>query len=214
MTRRTESAANLWFANPGMAALLADLRRVLRGCETILDVGCGWASPLRYLCDGRLTGLDGYAPSLEKAKELRTHDEFLLGDVREVGGQLAARKFDAVVAMDVIEHLTKPDGHKMLAGMESLATKCVVIFTPNGFVPQHSHDGDLQEHLSGWDPAEMRQAGYEVCGMHGPKGLRGEKAALKYWPRPFWSLVSIAAHYTYTRSCPEKAFSIFCVKRF
>jgi len=101
----------------------------------------------------------------------------------------------------------------MLEAMEQLATKRVVIFTPNGFIPQQSKNGDLQEHLSGWLPEEMRQRGYTVTGMHGPKGLRGEYASLKYRPKAFWGVWSVAAHYLHTRRHPEKSFSIFCCKK-
>jgi len=213
MARNPESTAKLWLTNPSMAALLSELRQTLAGCQTVLDVGCGDASPLRYLRSAKLTGLDGFAPSLQRALQAKTHDEFQQGDVREVSCLLSGRRFDAVVALDVIEHLTKEDGRKMLAGMESLAAKRVVIFTPNGFIPQRSQNGDLQEHLSGWEPEEMRQLGYKVLGMNGPKSMRGEYARLKHRPRAVAGLVSLAAHYLRTRSHPESAFSIFCVKQ-
>jgi hypothetical protein len=207
---------NSWAAgckNPALAALLQELRRNLEGCETILDVGCGESSPMRFLAAGRLVGIDGYAPALERAQQRRTHDEYILGDVRLAGEILKGRVFDAVVALDLIEHLPKTDGLQMLASMERLARKQVIVFTPNGFVSQRSQNGDLQEHLSGWTPDEMRARGYSVFGMHGPKSLRGEYARLKYRPRPFWGLVSVFGHYAYTRTRPERAFSIFCCKR-
>ena len=213
MSRKEFNAFQEGLRNPAAGVLVRELQQALQGCQTVLDLGCGWNSPAKYLRACHLVGMDGYQPDLEKAQDNKTHDEFVLGDVREAEKFFPDRRFDACIAMDVIEHLTKEDGWRMLKSMEKLATKRVVIFTPNGFVPQISEDGNLQQHLSGWEVSEMRQAGYEVCGMHGPKGLRGEKAALKYWPRPFWSLVSVAAHYFYTRQQAEKAYSIFCVKK-
>lgn len=199
--------------NPAAAVLVRELQKAVQGCQSVLDLGCGWNSPAKYLRDCHLIGVDGYEPDLEQARAKGTHDELFLGDVREAEKLFPNRRFDACIAMDVIEHLTKEDGWRMLKSMERLATKRVVIFTPNGFMPQTSEDGNLQQHLSGWEVQEMRQAGYEVCGMHGPKSLRGEKAALKYWPPPLWSLVSVAAHYLFTRRHPEKSFSIFCLKQ-
>lgn len=206
---------SLWrssLTNPALWTLIREVSAVLRGCRTVLDVGCGSCSPLRFLEQVRLVGVDGYAPALEQAARLGTHDEYVLGDVREVGGLFKARHFDACVALDLIEHLPKEGGWRLVEQMESLAARRVVIFTPNGFVPQHSRDGDLQEHLSGWTAQEMREKGYRVVGMGGPKAWRGEYHRIKYRPRTFWALVSILTHYTHTHSRPEKSAAILCVK--
>jgi len=194
-----------------VVALLRELSAELRNCQSVLDIGCGDSSPMRFL-DSRLhlTGVDGYAPALEPARKLRTHDEFFLSDVRKVGELFPTRRFDACAALDVIEHLTKEDGLRLLESMEKLATKRVIIFTPNGFVSQHSHDGDLQEHLSGWTAEEMRARGYRVLGMYGPKSLRGDYNSVKYKPRAFWVLVTLGMHFLHTRTRPEKSASIFC----
>jgi Methyltransferase domain len=198
--------------NPSLSMLLGELTSSLRDCQTILDVGCGCPSPLRVLQGVHLVGVDGYGPALEQARRLRSHDEYFLRDVREIGELMRSRRFDACVALDVIEHLEKEDGLRMLRSMEHLAARRVIIFTPNGFVPQQSQDGNLQEHLSGWTPEEMRALGYRVVGMYGPKRLRGQHARIKYTPRPFWVLVSLAAHYLHTRAHPEKAAAILCLK--
>jgi SAM-dependent methyltransferase len=212
MTRSHHRLLGAAATNPSLLALMHEIRRSLKGCETVLDVGCGELSPLRFVHGVQLVGVDGYAPAVERARQRGTHDEYVLGDVKGLGTLFPVRRFDACVALDVIEHLPKEDGWRMLEGMERLATKRVIIFTPNGFVPQHSKDGDLQEHLSGWLPDEMRARGYIVVGMHGPKSLRGEYARLKHRPKVFWGLVSVLAHYLHTRRRPEKAFSLFCCK--
>jgi len=199
-------------ANPSLIMLVRELRCVFNDCSTVLDVGCGNWSPVRFLEGARLTGLDGYGPALEEARKNRTHDEYISGDVTRISELFPTRKFDACVALDVIEHLHKEEGWRMVDEMERLANKRVVIFTPNGFVPQKSQDGDLQEHLSGWTADEMRSRGYRVLGMYGPKKWRGEYHRIKYHPQPLWVLLSMLAHYTHTRSHPEKAAAIFCVK--
>ena len=213
MSRTYFSSLKEGLRNPAALALVLELQQTLRGCRTVLDLGCGVNSPAKFLRLCHLVGMDGYRPDLEKARAGGTHDELIFGDVREAATLISNRKFDACIALDVIEHLTKEDGWRMLKSMELLATKRVVILTPNGFIPQFSHDGDLQQHLSGWKVEEMRNAGYKVLGMHGPKGLRGEGGVLKHRPKPLWSLVSVCSHYFYTRRRPEKSFSIFCLKK-
>lgn len=191
---------------------LAEVARALEGCSSVLDIGCGAGSPLRHLGIDRLVGVDGYGPAIEEARSNNTHHEFHLSDVRTIGEAFPPKSFDAVVALDLIEHLTKEEGHKLLAGMERIASRRIVIFTPNGFVPQMSQDGDLQEHLSGWEPREMRGFGYDVFGLHGPKFLRGEYHKSKFLPRPLAGVISSAAQVMYSRSHPESAAAILCVK--
>ena len=116
------------------------------------------------------------------------------------------------MALDLIEHLTKEDGLKLIRDMETIAAKKIVIFTPSGFLSQPSHDGDLQEHLSGWEPEEMRKLGFQVLGMQGPKFLRGEEHQHKYRPKQFWGIISALGHYFYTRRRPERAAAMLCVK--
>ena len=189
------------------------LRKALLGCQSVLDVGCGASPTMRQLGVPHPLGIDGYKPSVDRAKQNNTHDEMVHGDVRELDRYFRPRQFDACIALDVIEHLTKPDGVKLMKQMEGIAAKRVVLFTPSGFLPQrHASDDDLQEHLSGWEPSEMTNFGYDVIGLLGPKNLRGEYQVIKGRPRIFWGFVSLLGHFLWTRNHPEKAAAILCVK--
>ncbi len=214
-----KSAAALTFgllrqkSDPAEIVVKLALRKALLGCQSVLDVGCGASPTMRQLAVPHAVGIDGYKPSVDQAKKLNTHDEMVHGDVRELEQYFRPKQFDACVAMDVIEHLPKPDGIKMMQAMERVAVKKVVFFTPSGFLSQkHAADDDLQEHLSGWEPSEMTGYGYKVAGLLGPKRLRGEYHAIKKQPRVFWGLVSLFEHLVWTRNHPEKAAAILCVK--
>jgi hypothetical protein len=136
-----------------------------------------------------------------------------VGDVRELDRYFKAGQFDTVVALDVIEHLTKEDGLQMMRSMEKIASRKVIFYTPSGYLPQHSFENnDLQEHLSGWEAEEMKQLGYRVTGVLGPKTLRGEMHVLKGQPKIFWGFISLVAHFLWTRWAPSKAAAILCVK--
>ena len=189
------------------------IRSALKGCNSVLDVGCGPKSPLQVLGFESLAGIEGYAPAYEAAKSAKTHDELVLGDIRFLEQYFKPSSFDACVALDVIEHLTKEDGLKLMASMEKIASRKTLFFTPNGFLPQrHGDDDDLQLHLSGWEAREMRKQGYRVFGSLGPKILRGEGHQLKYRPRAFWAGTSLVGHFLFTRWLPEYAAAILCVK--
>ena len=198
---------------PAQIVVRLALRKALEGCDRVLDVGCGSSLTLRQLGVPNPVGIEGYQPTFEEAKRRNTHDELVLGNVTELTRYFQPRQFDACVAVDVIEHLTKPDGLQMMKNMESIARKKVVLFTPSGFLPQgHTDQGDLQPHLSGWEPDEMKKHGYEVIGLLGPKSLRGDHHVLKHRPKIFWGVISLLGHWFWTRRHPDKAAAILCVK--
>jgi SAM-dependent methyltransferase len=200
-------------ADPGQILVKLALRKALQGCESVLDIGCGTAPTLRQLGVAHCVGLEGYQPDFEKAQHLNTQDEIICGDLRNLSQLFKPGQFDACIAMDVIEHLPKADGLKLMREMELVAKKKVVFFTPNGFLPQRqAADTDLQTHFSGWEAAEMQGHGYAVLGMLGPKSLRGEYHMIKRSPKIFWSLASTLDQLVRIHRRPEKAAAILCIK--
>jgi SAM-dependent methyltransferase len=189
------------------------IRSALSDCRSVLDIGCGPDSVMQYFGFERLVGFEGYEPAVEEARKRGTHHQLVLGDVRNLGSSFKPEEFDAVVALDLIEHLPKADGLIMLRAMEQLSASKVLLITPNGFLPQgNTETGDLQQHLSGWDTDEMNTLGYRVEGLLGPKSLRGEYHRIKKHPRAFWAGVSLLAQLTVTKGNPQNSAAILCVK--
>ena len=190
-----------------------ELVRLLSGCGTILDIGCGRASPVRFVHNARLLGVDAFEQDIGQARTLGTHDDFVVCDARNIRTRFRPKEFDACVALDLIEHLTKEEGLGLVRDMEVLAKKRVVVFTPNGFLSQASREeGDFQEHKSGWEVQEMKELGFQVLGLCGLKGLRTTEHRLKFRPRPFWAVVSWLTQWLWCRSRPEHAAAILCWK--
>lgn len=192
---------------------IAELGRELGGCDSVLDVGCGSNSPLKNF-SGRFysEGVDAFLPSIEKSKEKGIHNRYHKMDVLDIGNKFGGNSFDCVVALDLIEHLGKKDGMKLISKMENIAGKKVIIFTPNGFVRQEEYDGNRhQVHKSGWSVHEMKKMGYDVIGINGLKSLRDEFARIRLHPKFFWWVVSDITQ-KFVRNSPEKAFQILCVK--
>lgn len=203
------ASINRWL-NP----FYTELDKTIGQTQSLLDVGCGSASPLAHLAvrPGYLVGADGFQPSIDISRGKHLHDDYVNTDLLEIGSAFKADSFDVVIALDVIEHFTKEDGVKLLQKMETIASRKVIIFTPNGFLPQNEHSGNsLQRHLSGWSVQEMQQMGYEVIGINGWKPLFGEFALPRFRPAKLWALISRLTQ-PLVRNHPSHAFAMLCVK--
>ena len=187
---------------------------VVGSCSSLLDLGCGRASPVGAFSRKleHCVGVDLFEPYLQESVAAGIHSDYRCLDVMQIGQHFEEDAFDCVVALDLIEHLPKEAGLDLLQAMEKVARKKVIVFTPNGFVPQRPYDGNpFQEHLSGWSVDEMRSRGYRVLGIHGWKPLRGELGAARGRPRPLWELIALWSQPLVLHR-PAQAFHLLCVK--
>lgn len=193
----------------------SELEKAVKDSKTLLDIGCGSDSPIQYLSNKiDAVGVDAFLPSIEKSKIKKIHKDYLNIGVLDLDQHIADKSFDCTLASDLIEHLTKNDGLKLIELMEKKARKRVIIFTPNGFLEQGEYDNNpWQVHLSGWTVKEMEEKGYKVIGINGWKALRGEYASIKYSPKILWMVISDITQF-FVRNNPEKAFQILCIKEF
>src|SRR6266568_4602358 len=120
------------------------LEKEVEGYETLLDVGCGpdslvkrFSRKLKYS-----VGIDGFEPSILKSRSAGIHSEYFLMNVMDIDKKFRPASFDCAFLADLIEHLTKEDGLKLIEMVEKIARKKVIIFTPNGFLPQEEYDGN------------------------------------------------------------------------
>jgi SAM-dependent methyltransferase len=189
------------------------LRRALDGCDSILDVGCGVASPLAALGQDAFTiGLDRCLPDLARARAAGTHRALVCADARTVDDLFAPGSVDAAVALDVIEHLERDAGLDLVARLERVARRRVVVFTPNGFVPQPgTPENPWQQHRAGFSAGDLRQLGYHVRGMYGLWFLFGAFGECRLRPGVLWRRVADGtAPVVYF--LPAVAFGLLCVK--
>jgi 2-polyprenyl-3-methyl-5-hydroxy-6-metoxy-1,4-benzoquinol methylase len=189
-------------------------KEIVGCCETLLDIGCGPSSPIKNLSSKfkQTVGVDCYEPCILQSRSLRIHDEYKIMNALEVGEYFKAKSFDCVLASNLIEHLSKKDGLKVILMMERIAKKKVIISTPNGFIAQDGYDVNPYEvHLSGWEVDEMEKMDFRVIGMNGWKLLRGEVAAIKWRPSAFWESVSLLTQMV-TTNHPKYAFQLLCIK--
>jgi len=146
---------------------------VERRPSAVLDAGIGfglWGALLRQYLDvwsGRIlpadwtTRIDGMELDerrvLPHARHLYT--EILVGDIRELVPCRAERqRYDVILFGDVIEHLPKPDGRRLLDTALRLAGELVVVRIPLGDGWRRAGREEPDHHRSQWYASDF--AGY------------------------------------------------------
>jgi hypothetical protein len=82
----------------------------------------------------------------------------------------SVNSFDLVIALDLIEHLSKDHGYRLLYEIHRLSVVSL-IRTPNGFVWQPpATNNPWQAHVSGWTPKEFKNLGWKI--QYGESGLK------------------------------------------
>lgn len=200
----------------GAYRLSSLLSREIEDEWRILDVGCGRFSSLQNLKkDCYKVGLDIYPPYIDKSKKLLVHDRYVVGDARNL--PFESDSFDCAVATEVIEHLTKEDGLKMIREMERVARKKIILTTPNGFLPTYAgpDDNPRETHLCGYTAAELKKLGFRVWGFHGLKMLwtiKHGQAVVKFRLPKILSNLLISITEIFIYRYPSLAFQFFFIK--
>jgi hypothetical protein len=149
-------------------------------CESCVELGAMYGEQLAGLPHiEKRHGVEIFAPYLDAW--LAPGCTFEQGDIREWVTQTQAF-WDCVLLIDVLEHLTKPDGMDLVARAREIGSK-VIVLTPDGFEPHTPetereakmalpfyrglHEGEVplnpsQEHVSGWADHELEAQGFAV----------------------------------------------------
>jgi hypothetical protein len=182
----------------------------------LLDVGCGEASPIAGTAAlGAISGtvgIDSHVPAVERCRRTGPYERYEPVAALAAAEVFGPASFDVVMALDVIEHLEKEDGRRLLDVLETVARRRVIIFTPNGFLPQGALEGNpFQVHRSGWWPEEFLVRGYRVVGVNGWRALRGEEWKPRVRPHQLGDRLS-AATQPFVTHHPHRAFALLAVR--
>ena len=136
--------------------------------KSVLDVGCGrgmLGCLLRiYREPTRLIAVDTFRPYLDFVEKLGIYDSVLQLDVSKSKLPFEEKEFDIVLCLEVIEHLKKEEGLRLLSELERVS-KRVIVSTPGIFRNQRLFDGNVnQAHLSYYHVKEFEGRGYRVYG--------------------------------------------------
>jgi len=189
-------------------------KEILGVSLTVLDLGCGKSSPLKFFsADLKYSlGVDSFGSYLEESKKQGIHSDYLQADIFSACEKMADKSFDCVIALDLIEHLTKNQGLKLIREMERLARRKIIIYTPNGFFSQEDFDyNQAQKHLTGWTVEELKNSGFKVKGMSGLKYFRRGFMGKALRPKIFWQFLASASQ-PLVFFIPQLSHQLLCIK--
>lgn len=199
------------------------LQKELKDCESVLDLGCGSSSPLKKCNNIKYSiGVDIYSPYIQSSRLKKIHNKYIKKNI--TSARFKPRSFDAVLLIEVLEHLSCRDGLNILKKAELWARKKIIISTPNGFFLQNIHkDGNpWQKHMSGWSIHKLEEIGFVCKGLAGLKYLRAESdksnknydltSTIRFKPKLLWFVISTISQII-TYYYPSLAFELFCVKK-
>lgn len=131
-----------------------------------IDIGCG-IRPSTIISTKQHICIEPFSEYVDVIKKLVPYEHIILIQANwEEGLALFPDKsIDTIIFTDVIEHLIKHDGIRLLQESKRVAKKQIVLFTPLGFMPQLNNSngcdawgyngGKYQEHKSGWDESDF-----------------------------------------------------------
>ncbi|MFX0139434.1 MAG: class I SAM-dependent methyltransferase [Candidatus Hodarchaeota archaeon] len=142
----------------------------------ILDMGCGPGHTFNNIHNKKnfsySCGLDIGVWNIIKAKKNGFYDDYIIGDARFI--PFRKNFFDLVLCLEVIEHLPKEEGKKLIQNLKHFARDCI-LSTPSFFyqITESARFG----HQSYYTKTELELYGFKVRGI-GVKFLFGNKSDL------------------------------------
>ncbi len=104
--------------------------------KSLIDIGCGrgiiGAIVRIYREPTRLVGIDIFRPYLDFCHKMNVYDELYERDLRKTHLPFDEKEFDVAACIEVIEHIPKENGLKLLKELERIA-KTVIVSAPKVF---------------------------------------------------------------------------------
>ena len=172
---------------PDESSILSSVGDLIKETEIVLDVGCGIV-PINYFRPKLHIMVEPWKEYTDILSCRHGNDKSVLIiklGALEALSVLQTRSIDSIFLIDVIEHLDKDIGLKVIKEIERVARQQAVIFTPLGFMPQHVESeekdawglsgGEMQEHKSGWLPNDFGSGWqFHVCKSYHSRKVDGE----------------------------------------
>jgi len=157
--------------NPGRKChdLKACIRLATAGCDSVLELGCGFGERLALVDAGLRIGVDAHEPYIEEARRLYPDISFECDNALShvEGLMFDGRNFDGVLVVDFLEHLPAREARWFVRICQAITNKIIVLYVPLGSHPQNTDPYEMgadhwQTHRSTWEAADLEAMGFDV----------------------------------------------------
>lgn len=144
------------------------------GIRRVLDVGAGRGSWGYHIKAGlgkkiSMLAIEKWPDNCDIIEATGLYTHVINDDALNLADYYGVNTVDVVLASQVLEHLTRNQGLKLIKIMKSIASRLVIITTPLGFmdVTAENNPNPFERHLSGWTEADFQVLGFltEVLDM-------------------------------------------------
>ena len=129
--------------------------------KRVIDIGPGWGK-YGLACREYLPTLETLHAIEVRQGRLPTQDAIYdwvyTGDVRSYSSAQFWSRWDLALLIDVIEHMSIADGHRVLDTILSVGCK-ILVSTPKVWDEQHDDKNPYETHICLWDWSEFGQHG-------------------------------------------------------
>jgi len=141
--------------------------RRMRDAGVVLDIGCAFrpqqfVDAKTHIC---CEPCDEYMERLMMETAADSKFVYLCADADRAAALLPSRSVDSIFMIDVLEHIERESGARVVEHFKTIARKQILIFTPLGFMDQTADSSGLdpwgmggiewQKHRSGWRPEDF-----------------------------------------------------------
>ena len=190
--------------------IFREIKKIIKKNEQIkiLDVGSSNISRFQKF-DYKNKKIVSFDINIEKKYNFK-NQKLVLGNAKNINKYFKPNSFDVVCAIDLIEHLKKKEANKLIKNLKQISKTKLIIFTPNGFLPQKpTKINPYMKHLSGYTHEELEKQGFKTSGLLGLKIFRGEHHKLRSILLYPLSLLSIVFTFKILKKLDAACFAVF-----
>jgi len=107
----------------------------------------------------RIDGLEAFRTYLTPVHDY-VYNNIVIGDALDILPTIRDHTYELVLAIDILEHFTKPDGLRFLSHLKRIASKAVLVSTPKEFLDQEVEVNPYENHRSHWSKEELAEQGF------------------------------------------------------